>query len=46
MADFINASNSIKLLDWLRRFNRYSDERFSTTKIPNHQKIEIHYIGG
>ena len=31
---------------WGLRFDRYSDERFSATKIPNHQKIEMHYIGG
>jgi cyclic pyranopterin phosphate synthase len=31
---------------WGSRFDRYSDERFSATKIPSDQKIEMHYIGG
>lgn len=31
---------------WVSRNDRYSDERFSLTKIPTHQKIEMHYIGG
>lgn len=31
---------------WNRRLDRYSDERLFHTNIPNHKKIEMHYIGG
>jgi cyclic pyranopterin phosphate synthase len=31
---------------WIRRNDRYSDERLLKTKIPAKQKIEMHYIGG